>query len=141
MIEVIKSLCIKPRYNLDDKEKFVLKILPTNTEEDANRIFITLMLYYTALYNENMELLNRLLEKEFYFGTNRNELNLFVLDKRISRQFNIDLYIDLIKNQTAMFKVFYASILRNKYTYKQKDPNNPTEELTTEEIIESLPIF
>ena len=121
MVEVIKSLCIKPRYNLDDKEKFVLRLLPTDSKEDTERIFITLMLYYTAVYNENIELLNKFLEAGFSFGYRSSNLDLFVLDKRISSQFNTNFYINLIKEQISLFKEFYLSLKDNEPIYKSFD--------------------
>jgi len=138
MVEVIKSLCIKPRHNLDDKEKFVLRLLPTDSKEDTERIFITLMLYYTAVYNENIELLNKILETGFNFGNNRNNLDLFVLDKKISSQFNTNFYIKLIKEQISLFKEFYLSLKNNEPIYKSSNPDNPVEELSIDEVIQKF---
>ena len=138
MVEVIKSLCIKPRHNLDDKEKFVLRLLPTDSKEDTERIFITLMLYYTAVYNENIELLNKFLEAGFSFGYRSSNLDLFVLDKRISSQFNTNFYINLIKEQISLFKEFYLSLKDNEPIYKSSDPDNPVEELSIDEVIQKF---
>ena len=138
MVEIIKSLCIKPRYNLDDKEKFVLRLLPTDSKEDTERIFITLMLYYTAVYNENIELLNKLLEAGFRFGYRSSNLDLFVLDKRISSQFNTNFYINLIKEQISLFKEFYLSLKDNEPIYKSSNPDNPVEELSIDEVIQKF---
>jgi len=138
MVEVIKSLCIKPRHNLDDKEKFVLRLLPTDSKEDTERIFITLMLYYTAVYNENIELLNKLLEAGFSFGYKSSNLDLFVLDKRISSQFNTNFYINLIKEQISLFKEFYLSLKENDPIYKSSNSDNPVEELSNDEVIQKF---
>lgn len=132
MTDVIKGLCIKPRHNLSDKESYVLKVLPTDSKEDSERIFYSLMLYYVALYNDNIELLNKLLEHGYNFGYKRHELNLFILDKRISSQFDINLYIELIKTQAAMFKDFYLSLEH------RISPVTTENTLTDEEIIKKF---
>lgn len=133
IIEVIKSLCIKPRHNLSDKESYIPKVLPTDSKEDSERIFRTLMLYYVAIYNDNIELLNKLLES----GYNCNGSNLFVLDKRISSQFDTETYIKLIKNQTELFKEFYLSLQDRSIiiTAKNTPDDNVIKELSEEEII------
>lgn len=109
MTEVIKGLCIGKEGNSDD---YTLIVFPTSSEEETERSFCTLMLYYTALYNDNLGLLYNLLNKGYSFGNRRYELDLFALDKRISSQFDENLYFDLLKNQSLLFKNFYHSLSR-----------------------------
>ena len=89
---------------LIDKEKITL-----NNDEEANKeIICSLMLYYTALYNDNVNLLNELLERNYDF--NVDEPKLFVLDKRISSHFDRDLYFYFLEYQATLFKKFYYSL-------------------------------
>ena len=109
MIEVIKDLCIGDKIKISNSEKCIL-ILQTSSEEETERIFCTLMLYYAALYNDNIELLNKLLNRGYFFGNKRYELDLFALDKRISSKFNEELYFDLLEKQSPLFENFYYSL-------------------------------
>lgn len=113
MLEVIKELCIKNRSQLDKEDKYILKVLPSSSEEETERIICTLILYYAALYNDNVSLLNELLEKEYNFGYKRYSLNLFALDRRISSQFDKSLYFNLLDNQSSLFYSFYYSLSNN----------------------------
>lgn len=126
MLEVIKDLCVKSKSELDNQNEYILKVLPSSSEEETERIICTLMLYYAALYNDNVSLLNELLEKGYRFGNKRYELKLFALDKRISSQFNKDLYFDLLDNQSLLFHTFYYSL------------NDSSIDVTDEESINSF---
>lgn len=108
ILKIIEDLCGKSKNKLNEKEKNILNLLPCNDEDE--RTFCTLMLYYTALYNDNVSLLYELLESGYDFGQRKTNLNLFVLDKRISSQFNKDLYFYFIQNQEKLFKNFYYSL-------------------------------
>ncbi len=104
MVEIIKGLCV------DNNGKCISKNLSFRSEEDEERVFCTLMLYYVALYNDNISLLNELLEKGYVFGNKRYDLKLFALDKRISSQFDKKAYFELLDNQSFLFRTFYYSL-------------------------------
>lgn len=115
MIEVIKDLCVKT------KDDYQVKVLPVNSKEDNERIICTLIEYYAALYNDNVKLLNELLDNGYNFGNKRYDLNIFALDKRISNNFDKELYFKLLKNQTSVFKNFYNSLYDEKINIKDED--------------------
>lgn len=115
MVEVIKG-----------QSDNILRGMSLNTgQETEERMMCTLMLYYTALYYDNIEVLNKLLELGYNFGNNRKNLNLFVLDKRITSQFDIEQYYELLEKQNIIFKNFYYSLTDQKIDTK----------LTEDEII------
>lgn len=103
----------------------LLRGMTINSSEETERIMCTLMLYYTALYNDNLDVLNKLLEHGYSFGTNRNNLNLFALDKRITSRFNLEQYCELLDKQSIIFENFYNSLTEQKIET----------ELTEDEII------
>ncbi len=113
--EVIKDLSFEDNGNVT---KYMLKSLFSNNAEETERVFSTLVVYYAALYNDNVDLLKELLEKEFNFGCKRSSLNIGVLDKRISSKFEREDYIKLVKCQSYSFSKFYYGL---SYIYRKKD--------------------
>lgn len=89
--------------------------LNLDNEELSQKIKYIIILYYTALYFDNLSLLEDLLEQNYNFKDGSYRLNLYVLDKRISSQFNSDTYIKLIKQQRRIFKSFYLSLKNECY--------------------------
>ena len=113
--EVIKDLSFEDNGNVT---KYMVKSLFSNNAEETERVFSTLVVYYAALYNDNVDLLKELLDKEFNFGCKRSSLNIGVLDKRISSKFEREDYIKLVKCQSTSFNEFYYGLA---YVYKKKD--------------------
>lgn len=113
--EVIKDLSFEENGNVT---KYMVKSLFSNNTEETERVFSTLVVYYAALYNDNVDLLKELLDKEFNFGHKRSRLNIGVLDKRISSKFEREDYIKLVKCQSTSFNEFYYGLA---YVYKKKD--------------------
>lgn len=60
--EVIKDLSFEENGNVT---KYMVKSLFSNNTEETERVFSTLVVYYAALYNDNVDLLKELLDKEF----------------------------------------------------------------------------
>ena len=110
MLEIIESLIVKEKK--DGQINYTLKALSL-TNDEKERIITTLVLNYVALYNDNMELLNWLLDKSFNFKYNcyYDNINLFVLDKRLSSRFSFQEYYDLLKNNIKLFQSFWLSLL------------------------------
>ena len=113
--EVIKDLSFEDNGNVT---KYMVKSLFSNNAEETERVFSTLVVYYAALYNDNVDLLKELLEKEFNFGHKRSSLNIGVLDKRISSKFEREDYIKLVKCQSYSFHKFYHGL---SYIYRKKE--------------------
>lgn len=111
MIEIIKDLCKVNKINSNFYSTY--KLIPTNNEDESNRVMCTLVLYYTAMYNDNLDLLNNLLDEGYVFGGRPYELNLFTLVSELSSEFKKDDYINLLKEQSQIFRRFYYSLDEN----------------------------
>lgn len=112
MVEIIEDLCKAKKDNRDDINS-IYKLMPTDNEDESDRILSTLVLYYTALYEDNLPLLNRLLDEGFSFGYKPYDLKSFALVKEISSEFEEDEYIRLLKKQSNVFRDFYLSLNRD----------------------------
>ena len=110
MIEVMKDLCYKNCIILSEDKSKQFNMLLNGTENDSERMMCTLLIYYTALFFDNLKLLNRLLEKGYNFGYKKYDLGLYVLDKKISSQFDEEQYINLVLNKSSLFENFYCSL-------------------------------
>lgn len=110
MLEIIKSIILNNKENIFEKQN----LEKNNKKEINSNIMPSLMQYYMALYNDNLDLLHKLLDDEFSFGNYKNgNMKLFVLDKNISSKFNLDEYIILLKNNIKLFDYFYRSLNKN----------------------------
>jgi hypothetical protein len=86
------------------------KLLPLSGKEENERVWTHLILYYTALYFDNVALLQKMLSENVFLGKSRYDLLLCVLDKNLSSRFEEQEYLELIKNSGNIFKMFYCSI-------------------------------
>lgn len=111
MLKVIKDLFVKTRTDLEKQDEYIVKILPTNNDEE--RIMCTLMIYYMALYHDNLDLLDELLTKGYKFGTHYNYLSIYVLDKTLSSKFDKDLYIKILLEQDVIEKFCTSGLLQH----------------------------
>ena len=66
--------------NVDGYGNLVHTLLPLTDDKENDKIRRTLILYYTALYYDNVELLNKMLKEEINFGYQLNDLYLYYLD-------------------------------------------------------------
>lgn len=119
MVEIIENLCTLKKDNTNDINS-IYKLMPTDNKNESDRILSTLVLYYTALYEDNLPLLNRLLEEEFSFGNKPYDLKAFALVKEISSEFDEDEYIRLLKKQSNVFKDFYFSLNRDDLSSEKR---------------------
>lgn len=71
---------------------------------------LSLILYYTALYYDNVDLLHELLKENANFETICYSINLQYLDKSISSKFDRRQYIEMIKTCGDIFVNFAQSI-------------------------------
>lgn len=95
--------------NVDGYGNLIHTLLPLTDEKENNKIRCSLVLYYTALYFDNVKLLNRMLQEEVNFGDILNDLNLYVLDKDISSKFEENEYIEIVKDCIVVFNGFYQT--------------------------------
>lgn len=111
MYLVLKDL-INPNFKnlqIDPKGNMIYTFLPIIDENENAKVRLSLVLYYTALYYDNVDLLNDLLREDIsfnYYGS----INLQYLDKSISSKFERKKYIEMIKTCGYIFKNFVRSI-------------------------------
>ena len=92
--------------NVDGYGNLVHTLLPLTDDKENDKIRRTLILYYTALYYDNVELLNKMLKEEINFGYQLNDLYLYYLDKNISSKFEEEEYLKVIKECGGLLKEF-----------------------------------
>lgn len=71
---------------MDPKGNLIYTFLPIVDEQENKKVRLSLVLYYTALYYDNVELLHELLREDINFNYNYS-INLQYLDKTISSKF------------------------------------------------------
>jgi len=103
MLEIIKSVIEDNTFNYKKEEKINFYV------------FSSLIQYYMALYNDNVDLLKTLLNNNFDFECDHNYImKLFVLDRRISSNFEVNEYLEVLNNDTKVFMDFYYSLYFSK---------------------------
>jgi hypothetical protein len=110
-------------YDFDTKKRDLIsvlnlvnrkKIIDEDDDFYDDDIDLTLNLYYFAIYNDNTQLLKELLEKNYNFIGDFGSVNYFVLDKRITSNFDKDKYFELLRKYNEIFDIFYSSTLGDK---------------------------
>ncbi len=94
---------------MDPKGNLIYTFLPIVDEQENKKVRLSLVLYYTALYYDNVELLHELLREDINFNYNYS-INLQYLDKTISSKFERKKYIEMIKICGFIFRNFANSI-------------------------------
>lgn len=84
------------------------------------KLRILLVLYYTALYFDNVEILMQLLKEGVTFGDDSDDLLLCVLDKNVSKIFKSESYSKIIKRGDVFLESCYKSIASESYVKKEK---------------------
>lgn len=79
-----------------------------------------LILYYTALYFDNVDLLKTLLKGGFSFGKKNKKLLLCALDSDISSAFCDSEYLEILGRANHVFEPFYKSISEDSYKDRKK---------------------
>ena len=112
-----KNLQMDPQGNL------IYTLLPIVDERENKKLRNLFVLYYTALYYDNVDLLQQMLSANVQFELN-NSLRLQYLDKFISSKFDTTDYIENIKKFGETFANFVTSIKNlsdeEKEKYSQK---------------------
>ena len=118
---VLKDLINANFKNLqrDPKGNLIYTLLPIVDERENNKVRTSLVLYYTALYYDNVDLLQQMLAADVSF-TNGYLLALQYLDKTISSKFITKDYIEYIKRFGSMFVNFARSIKNLSDEEKEK---------------------
>lgn len=92
--------------NIDGYGNLIHTLLPLTDSKENDKIRRTLILYYTGLYHDNVDLLNKMLKEKINFGNILHDLNLYYLDKDLTSKFESDEYLKIIKDCGELFKWF-----------------------------------
>lgn len=95
--------------NIDGYGNLIHTLLPLTDSKENDKIRRTLILYYTGLYHDNVDLLNKMLKEEINFGYELHDLYLYYLDKDITSKFESDEYSQIIKECGELLKWFNIS--------------------------------
>lgn len=126
MLEIIKSVVKNEKDILFEKDEEET----TKRKEIDSNIMPSLMQYYVAINNENLDLLHKLLDNNFEWGNYKyKEMKLFVLDKNFFSLFDEYEYINILKNYMEIFERFYFGLY---YV------SNKNKELNKDKIIEKF---
>ena len=121
MFLVLKDLINANFKNLqrDPEGNLIYTLLPIVDERENEKIRLSLVLYYAALYYDNVDMLHYLLKEnvEFRFYS---IIRFEYLDKTISSKFNKEEYVRYIKNNGDIFYSFIKSI-KNVALIKEKN--------------------
>lgn len=94
---------------LDTKGNLIYTLLPIVDERENEKVRLSLVLYYAALYYDNVDLLHDLLKGNIEFRVN-SSIRFEYLDKSVSSKFKRDDYVRYIKNNGDIFCSFIKSI-------------------------------
>ena len=97
------------KLRLDVNSKQTCIFLPITDDKENEKVRMTLILYYAALYYDNVEMLHYLLEENVKFES-RYFINLHFLDKSISSKFDKKKYAEMLNFCGYMFENFAKSI-------------------------------
>lgn len=112
MMFVLKDLINANFKNLqrDPQGNLIYTLLPIVDEKENEKVRLSLVLYYAALYYDNVDLLHDLLRENVSFENN-SIIRLEYLDKSISSKFKREDYVIYIKKYGTMFWSFRRSII------------------------------
>lgn len=136
------NLCRNPFEKADKEMRRVLKglLYPNNNDIYNGKVFdnnflalqegdtvaarkklrCSLVLYYTALYFDNVDLLVKLIQENVYFGEEPDSLRLHYLDRSVSNLFNHEKYAETIKRASGFFGQCYQSVSRENYSKRRE---------------------
>lgn len=149
LLQDIKK-CVKNKINLEEKNQKTLNYIPNKVEKVDEKILEVivdlcltgnisdefealkkhkklnkklkkhLILYYTALYFDNVDLLKRLLKNGFNFGKKPKDLVLCALDPELSSAFSASEYQVILERSIGVLEPFYKSIMKEASKDKVK---------------------
>ena len=94
----------------DPEGNIIYTLLPIVDEKENRKVRTSLVLYYAALYYDNVDLLQDLMKADISFYAYYDNLNLCYLDKTISSKFERKEYIKLLNECGFVFRSFHKSI-------------------------------
>lgn len=125
---VLKDILVNKENNPNSEYSYNFLLLNTADKDEAKKeLRRYLVLYYTALYFDNVETLQRLVRGGAVLCGEYGILKLGLLDSNISSIFSKDKYVDIVKKSGDSLIIFYDSIRKldprekNKYFKKFSD--------------------
>lgn len=111
MFKILNDL-IDSRFNnlnVDKNLNLIYTFLPLNDKSENEKIRKLFTSYYTALYNDNVDLLHEMLKNDVKFYKNYCP-RLEFLDKDLTSKFSNDEYIRIVKEKDDILIMFIRSI-------------------------------
>ena len=112
MAEILRDLINANFKNLqmNPKGDLLYTFLPIVDKQENEKVRLSFVLYYTALYYDNVELLQLMLKEDINFVQSCWQYNLAYLDKSISSKFDSKDYVAYIKRFGYVFMSFAKTI-------------------------------
>ena len=104
----------------DSKDNIIYTLLSVTGKGDKKKIRLSLVLYYAALYYDNVDLLQDLMRADVRFYNYYDSFNLCYLDKTMSSKFDRKEYIEFLQECGFVFENFYRSIDNVSLEEKEK---------------------
>lgn len=96
---------------VDSKGNLIYTLLPIVDKKENEKVRLSLILYYVALYYDNVDLLKDLLKENVAMkGEYLTDIRLQYLDKSISSKFDKEEYVKMIKKCGYIFRTFAGDI-------------------------------
>ena len=95
--------------NPKTKDKYY--VVNSGISSDERKELKKLVLYYYAIYNDNLDLLKKLVDEKFKFEDSSGNLHLYALDRNFTKYFNEDELVSILKCSGAECKSFYNKLM------------------------------
>lgn len=118
---VLKDILVNKENNPNSEYSYNFLLLNTADKDEAKKeLRRYLVLYYTALYFDNVETLQRLVRGGAVLCGEYGILKLGLLDSDISSIFSKDKYVEIVKKSEDLLISFYDSIRKLDFCEKNK---------------------
>lgn len=110
MREVLKGILTNTKKDRGDFNYSYLMLRDGDDGSAKKKLRLCLILYYTALYFDNVKLLQRLMREGVNFGENATDLPLGIFDPELISYFEEEEYFELAKSSGKVIDFFYKTI-------------------------------
>lgn len=120
MREVLKDILLNKENNPNSEYSYNFLLLDDREDNEAKKtVRRYLTLYYTALYFDNVSLLQKLIREGVAFWDDYHDLQLGILDSDISSAFSEEKYVEVVKKMKASVILLYNSIKDKEYSIRK----------------------
>lgn len=121
MREVLKDILLNKENNPNSEYSYNFLLLDDREDSEAKKtVRRYLTLYYTALYFDNVSLLQKLIREGVALWDSYHDLQLGILDSDISTAFSEEKYVEIVKKAKASVILLYNSIKDKEYSTRKK---------------------